>query len=294
MKKKDKAEKIRNHSILDHPIPGYFILFIYAELFTGIIGALDNTLSFIPGYELLATVEIGDQTYESNGAMGIFCAIGALISLLIFKRWFQGSFEGSLVKKNLLTGLIIAAPFVALHVTGSIISLFQFGATEYVFASFLRCLCPAFSEEITFRGLGISNYMRTIRSEKQIMTIFLLSGISFGLIHVLNSLAGADLGLSIIQAIYAGGVGLLFGAIFLRTGNLWPTIIAHGIVDFVELCRADLSATGGVISSFCPGDWITIAVGILGGIFSFYLIRKEKRNEIMKLWAEKWHRNLSE
>lgn len=284
-------KKYRNHKWLDKPILGYFLLIIFGEIVVSIIGSLDGLLlGFIPGYSHQTSMEVLGQEVVTDSTAGFFYAVGAVVCLLIYKLWFQGQYEGSLVKRNLLTGLILISPLLILHVTGSIVSLCQFGATEYVLAAFLRALCPGFSEEVIFRGLGVTNYMRNIRSEKQIITILLLSGLVFGFFHMGNALAGADPALSILQSVYAAGVGFFLGAVFLRTGSLWPTIICHTLVDFAELARNDLYSSGGLLTSFCLGDWITIAVGIAAGFFAFYLVRKEKRAEIMEIWAEKWHR----
>ena len=59
---------------------------------------------------------------------------------------------------------------------------------------------------------------------------------------------------------------MLFCAVYLRTGNIMPTILAHMSVDFMEFIRADLSETGGIMTGMGVGDWITIAAGLFAGI----------------------------
>ena len=99
--------------------------------------------------------------------------------------------------------------------------------------------------------------MRRNPTEKGVIIILWLSSVIFGLVHVTNAIAGAPLSLSIGQAAYAAGVGMVLGAVYLRTGNLWPSILGH----------------------------IAGAAGIFWGL---YLVRPAKRPEIVELWKNKW------
>ena len=94
--------------------------------------------------------------------------------------------------------------------------------------------------------------------------------------------------ISIGQAAYAAGIGMILGAVYLRTGNLWPTILGHMSVDFMEFIRGDLGSSGGIMSGIGVGDWITIVAGVVGIILGLYLIRPSKRAEIVDLWKAKW------
>lgn len=281
-------KKIKTHKILDHPILGYFLLALLVSLIASIFSEIIDDIiltAFIPGY-----APAGAKPGSVNG---IGAAVGAVIAMLIHKRHFKPDFQGCLVKENFVSGMKMVIPFVVLHVAGSIVSIAICGA-DNVGRALLIATAPGFMEEAMFRGVGISNYMRTIKDEKKIPVIFWLSSLVFGLIHIANIFAGADPFTSVLQGIYASGVGLLFGAVYLRTGNLWPTIIAHTIVDWAELCRADLGATGGVMKGMILGDWITIVVGIAAGVLGVYLMRKEKRGEIMEVWNRRWNRKPEE
>ena len=89
-----------------------------------------------------------------------------------------------------------------------------------VLIAFLRSSAPGFGEEAAFRGLGVANYLRRNPTEKGIVKILWLFSIVFGLVHVGNALAGAPLLISMGQAAYAAGIGMVLGAVYLRTGNL--------------------------------------------------------------------------
>ena len=225
--------------------------------------------------------------------MGIGVAASTLLAALLFKLWFRPDFNGCLQKKGLKEGLLMLLPFLAIHYAGSIVSWITLG-TGSVFIALLRATAPGFGEEITFRGLGVANYMRKIQSGQQIKVIFWLSSVVFGLIHLTNLIAGGDTVSVIIQAVYAIGVGMLFGAVYLRTGNLWPTILAHWSVDFMEMIRVDLSDSGGIMTGMGIGDWITIAAGIFAAFWGLRLINPKYYDEILEVWAVKWNKHSEE
>lgn len=278
--------KQRKHKVLDHPILGYFILMIFALVFTALGSPLDSLLArIIPGLGM--SVETVSGTAVSASAAGV--ALSSLLALLVFKLWFRPDFSGCISGDYIVQGILIMLPALLVHYVGSVVSWITFG-TGSVLVAFLRALAPGVSEEVTFRGLGVANYMRTIRDADRIPVIFWLSSIVFGLSHLGNIAAGGDVFSVIVQSVYAVGIGMLFAAVYLRTGNLLVTILAHTSVDFLELIRADLSGTGGVMTSTGVGDWITIAAGAIAAAIGLRAIAKKHYPEIMKIWNAKWNR----
>ena len=282
--------KKRQHKILDHAIAGYFLLALFVTIIEGLGSYIDKLIgSFFPGY-VVETVVMG-QTADSANGIGV--AMSALLALLIFKLWFKPDYDGCLSKYGLKEGLLMLLPFLIIHWAGSVISWITIG-TGPVLIAFLRSTAPGFGEEVMFRGLGIANYMRTIKSESQIKVIFWLSSIVFGLVHLTNLIAGGDTFSVVIQSVYAIGVGMLFGAVYLRTGNLWPTILGHWSVDFMEFVRADLSGSGGVMVGMGIGDWVTIAAAVFAAVWAMRLMKPEHNAEIMELWNKKWNKSMSD
>lgn len=280
----------RTHRLLDPPILGYFLLWLFVQIFVSLGGYIDLAVSrFIPGYATEYTI-LG-QPQESASGIGV--AIAVLAAVGLFALWFRPDFKGILRGRGLKAGLLMLLPFLILHYVGSVVSWVTFG-TGSVLIAFLRAFAPGFGEEIAYRGLGVANYMRTIRSENQIKTIFWLSSLFFGLIHLVNAIAGGDLFSVAIQAVYAIGVGMLFGAVYLRTGNLWPTILGHMSVDFIEFIRADMYDSGGLMTGMGIGDWITVLAGILAAFLALRLMKPGHYAEILRVWDEKWSREPAE
>ena len=52
--------------------------------------------------------------------------------------------------------------------------------------------------------------------------------------------------------------------------------------------RKDLGESGGPVVNVGIGDWISVAAGVLGGIYGLYLVSSKFRPEILELWQDKW------
>ncbi|MCR5138474.1 MAG: CPBP family intramembrane metalloprotease [Oscillospiraceae bacterium] len=274
------------HKLLDRPILGYFLLFVLAQICITLGSNIDTAVSpFIPGYGKEVTVYGMTRTQ----AAGFGSAVGALAAILVFTLWFRPDYKKPFSLKNFSKGLLMLLPFLIIHYAGSAVSMITFG-TSSVLLAFLKAMAPGFGEETAFRILGISNYMRTIRSENEIKKIFWLSSIFFGVFHLANLFSGADLFATLFQAVYCVGVGMILGAVYLRTGNIWIIMLGHMSLDFLEFCRGDLGASGVVMSAIGIGDWITMAAAVAGAVIALRLVDKKYYPEITELWNRKWHR----
>lgn len=283
----------RKHVILDRPVLGYILLMLFSQGVEQVGTVIDQVIArVLPGYGYEINM-LGNKVYQ---ATGIGCAIGALAAVAIFAWWFRPEFRGVLKKEYLKEGFLMLLPFLLFHWAGSVVSWITAGTLGAmgIFIAFLRAFAPGFGEEIAFRGLGVANYMRVIKSESQIKNIFWASSIIFGLVHGLNVFAGADPFSTVIQVVYAIGIGMLFGAVYLRTANLWPIMIGHMSVDFMEFVRADLGGSAGVMLGMGIGDWVTIAAGAFAAFWGLRLAAPKYYSEIMEVWARTWSKEPAE
>ena len=82
-------------------------------------------------------------------------------------------------------------------------------------------LCAGFGEELTYRGYAISALTMATGS---VLFALLSTSAAFGVLHSYQGRLGM---------VRTGLVGLLMGAVFIRTGSLWPPMIAHAFIDLV-------------------------------------------------------------
>ena len=83
------------------------------------------------------------------------------------------------------------------------------------------------AEEFLFRGVIAETLLEHFGTSRSgIWKACLLSGLLFGCAHLTNLLSSAPLGV-LMQCIFAASLGVLYAAIYFRTGNLWVTVFLH-------------------------------------------------------------------
>ena len=108
-------------------------------------------------------------------------------------------------------------------------------APHMIGTAMIIALGAGFFEEYFFRGLFLKlAFQDGIRSSKQVLEGVFLSALFFGLAH-LGNLTHQPLNATLFQVYYATAIGILFAAIYLRTGSLWWTIFLHFLIDFASV-----------------------------------------------------------
>lgn len=105
-------------------------------------------------------------------------------------------------------------------------------------------LAVGFGEEGLFRGIVMS----ALGLERPRRAI-LLSALMFGAIHLAGLLSPIDYRLVLAQAASVVGLGVILGAVRIRTGSIWPGIIVHAVLDF-----CGIAAGGGVVEALQYSD----------------------------------------
>ena len=82
-------------------------------------------------------------------------------------------------------------------------------------------LCAGFGEEIAYRGYALTAVVLATGSPAFAL---MLTSATFGVLHAYQGSIGL---------VRTGVIGLIMGAAFLHTGNLWPPILAHALIDLV-------------------------------------------------------------
>ncbi|MDR0899521.1 MAG: CPBP family intramembrane metalloprotease [Lactobacillaceae bacterium] len=145
----------------------------------------------------------------------------------------------------------------------------------------------AIFEEYSNRAVLVNYFQRRKADNLNYFYIALMSGVFFGVMHLINLLQ-ASASNTVLQVIYASGIGILFGAIYLRTKNLFVPILAHAIIDASAYASAPKQALSTGNSNPELFTWIFyVGVTIFYLVYVWMTIRSTKKQEqITKLWNE--------
>lgn len=281
--------KQKKHRFLKHPILAAFLLPVIGLLGGGIIGQI--VVLSLNGFDTKAT----QNTLLSNDLPEIFLA---LLVILIMKHSYDNQFKFGFWKKNLKPSMVFASWGFLVLLLNIIPNLFLGTPLESSYGLLLAVtggIAPGLYEEVTCRGVVLSNMMYQWRNAKNpIMMSLLASSIAFGLIHLVNLFS--TVGPTLIQVGYATGLGIFFGAVYLRTRNLWGPVVVHALIDISAKIFVTEDPVAGIASLAVPPEQmlVGIAVFIVFTAIGLYLVRPAKHEEIKALWREdSWHHEVA-
>lgn len=143
----------------------------------------------------------------------------------------------------------------------------------------ISMLFVGIAEEMLFRGIllnGFLDFFGEITTKSLRMAIF-FSSLVFGLLHIFNVTTGATLVGAVMQAINAIALGMVFGAIYVRSGkNIWSCIILHGFHDLASFINSGI-LRGASTSDAISGYDMSLLPSVLGMfLLALFLMRKKK------------------
>lgn len=234
---------------------------------------------------LITDGDILDNLDKVTDIATLFSVIGGFVVLFFYYFWYKPEYNCKHHKKEAwkLTAPILIYWFIFFGIVYTIVAgHFTFGIPT--FSAAIPMVAAGICEEVAFREVGISYMRRQRKGEKMILPTLLFTSISFGITHIMNAISGNILQ-SCVQSLLAVTLGVFFGAVFIRTGNIWPCIVAHGLHDLFITCFSEnYNVTDEPVYVIIVGCVCEILLMIWG----LYLVRKEKRSEIEALWNEKW------
>ena len=258
-----------------HPIMGMAVLYILSFFLIQYGGLYVDSL-------------IVKYVWSSYPGYIVSIAVSFLL-LWYFKRIFYPDYDGSLHTKGILKGILLMWPYCLLMV----LSVFHFNADNFLWSSLFTALWAGINEDIIFRGIPVAFLTYHYKEAKHIPIIALVTGLVFGGIHLFNIFVGGSIYGTILQTVSAVCLGMLFAAVFMRTGTLWPPIIIHAVNDFLIFMTSDSgdAASGTVDAVFSFGNlFSSLAIYLFYALIAIFLMRPKKRGEIVMLWDKKWNR----
>lgn len=275
----NKTSLRKKHVLASIPYFGPILIMILAFLICGLLGDfLDDTFPVLTKIPFISSVII------------------AVLFLILYKLWFKPEYKGSFSGKGWNNKMII--PFIVVWALDIIFGCIfgEFSSSAFSLSMVMMSITAGLTEESWFRLIPISLMLRKNNSEKAIIVSLIVSAAVFGLMHLTNAAMGATMGVTLVQVVSTFAAGILFGALYIRSGSILPSMILHGVHDFI--CFMDVSMTDAngtviaeVTSRLIISETITAVAEI---IIAVYLLRPSVRKEIVQMWNEIWGKDKEE
>lgn len=243
----------------------------------------DFVISNVPA---LMTRAVNTGKFGLSFIVEMFAVLVVFIVMLMSKNQYVFTEKKEGFFKSIFLGLplLIIAVFVGLV---NIPSLFEpsFNLSNFLTLA-MFCVSIGLYEEFLCRGWLLNEFLEQYgRTRKQVITSIFISALIFGLMHISNIwVGGQSVSTTIIQIIQATAIGMLFGAVYYRTKNIWSVVFLHGFYDFCVF----LSSVNTLKDCHAVTESITItqimATGMLVGIYlitTFIILRKSKTNHLI-------------
>lgn len=276
---------IEKHKLLNHP---------FAELVTWFtVGNICSLFIFpgIAGFIAVITNElgvIGTGSSIEDILSKLIIIIGGIILLYYFKKRYSPCFKGfgwleNCKQKDII---ICMAIFIGVDLVIWIIDLINVGGIKPpTLATLVGALQPGITEEITDRLLPLAAAMYIFKKDKSVVPLLLFTSVLFGVSHIFNLFAGADLAPTILQIFSACSAGVFMGAAYLRTGSFLPGMFVHFLHDFLSFLSEGMGVATGAISILDISE--TLVFGTVQLVLTYFLI-KGKNESIQTIWNKIW------
>ena len=205
---------------------------------------------------------------------------------LVFLFGFSSAFK----KGHFGRGLLCALPYIIWQLFLLLLMLWKYlGNSEanwqpwyLIVYGLFTVLGVGIREECIYRGV-IQNIIakKYANSVKGIWITAVVGAFIFGVMHIGNLFSGVNPGAAFVQILSAMVTGLLFSAIYLRSGNIWVLILLHTFVDTVGLVPSTfLGATLTENLNLISWDWATLILWAVEIGYAAFLLRPSKREQI--------------
>ena len=154
-------------------------------------------------------------------------------------------------------------------------------------AAFFVCMfLIGLAEETLFRGVIAQTMLEHFGPGRAaVWKACFASGLIFGAMHLINLRASAPLGV-LIQCCITAALGMLYAAIYFRTGNLWVLVFLHTLQDCAALINSGLYESTATISEVVSGyDPSMLASALIYLIPTVFLLRKKRNPEVAAFWG---------
>lgn len=209
----------------------------------------------------------------------------------LLKKKGKGFFKSLPIAGYQLTFVLMSAISIVGHV---ISDGAKFQTPINIFLFVVSMLLVGLAEELCCRAIVAQSLLEKFgTSKKGVWTAAITSGVLFGTLHLTNLTTG-ELVPVLIQTISACLSGILFAAVYFRSGNIWVPIFVHGIYDIGTSASSGILA-GGNLATMLTNDGslntvallLVLAAGTIPPLLvSLFLLRNKKIGEVKTYWPE--------
>ena len=203
--------------------------------------------------------------------------------------WFMVRGESGLFKKP--RKWLYLAPCLLVAVNNFPFFSYFAGKSEFLSVKSLDlllflsyCLFVGLFEECVFRGIVFPVIASRLSANKKgIVQTFFISSAVFGLSHLLNLLAGAGVGATLLQVLYSTLIGGLCGFVLMKTQNVLLCAFVHAVYDISGLLLDPTWGFGSGVVFDLPTALTMGIIGVAVGVFVLYGVftYSEKEREIL-------------
>ncbi len=228
------------------------LLVVFAYFLAFVVPAVSSDASL--GHDAARhanTVDLSQTPFE-------LLLAGTLIGIIIWLGWTR---QTRLTTRPAWGGIWYMVPPILFM--GGLLLIGIMGAGEqsvsislsvsYLAALLALTLLVGTFEETLFRGVVFYGF----EAKWSPLVALAASSVLFGAMHYVNWISGQDFGETTGQVVAAGLSGILYGALALRTGSIWPGALLHCLWDTMVTLNARISALR-------PPDAIDEAVSLDG------------------------------
>lgn len=116
-----------------------------------------------------------------------------------------------------------------------------------------------------------------------------VNGLVFGLLHLVNLMSVNSVKGVLIQVLSAFAGGLMYAAVYYRTGNIWAPALLHGLNDVMAgLSAGAFTYDSGMMSSIEgleSANWLILIVPLRELLIAAFLLRKQKLPQLQQCWT---------
>lgn len=208
----------------------------------------------------------------------VICCIGLI---RMTGLWKDAGFQ----KDGFKTGLLCGIPFLVIGVGSIFVSNagVDFSKLEFISLSnallfTANMLLVGANEEIWMRSFILNGLVNKYgKDSKNAWKAIVVSALIFGAVHLPNIAFVHPVTLG-VQVVNAAAGGVLFGVMYLRSGNIWAGILVHAAVDwlglFVGKCFSGADTILSMEMSLGQGVMIAAMGAIPPVVISMWLMRK--------------------